>query len=118
MERNFERTNSSTAPSLVTKRLMIRHHRRLAADLGRKLPENVRSYVSVDDVLQEAYMIVFSKIGTFQPRGPGAFHRWLSRIAENRLFDAIRSERADKRGGGRLRLEPVGRGPGGHRVGP
>jgi RNA polymerase sigma-70 factor (ECF subfamily) len=87
-------------------RLMLMHHSRLAADLGRKLPANVRGFISVEDVLQETYVIAFREILRFQPRQPGSFGAWLSRISERRLFDAIKAERAAKRGGGRVRGEP------------
>jgi RNA polymerase sigma-70 factor (ECF subfamily) len=61
--------------------------------------------VSVDDVLQEAYVGVFQCIRAFQQRGPGAFHAWLEKIAENRLFDMIKAQRAAKRGGDRDRID-------------
>ncbi len=85
-------------------RLLMMHHGRLINDLGRKVPDNVRSIISVEDILQETYVKVFNQIGRFEPRGPGTFYGWVARIGEHRLFDAIKAERAAKRGGGRVRI--------------
>ncbi len=41
-------------------------------------------------------MIAFREIRRFQPRQTGSFRAWLSRIAERRLFDAIKAERASR----------------------
>lgn len=90
-------------------RLLMRNRRQLMRVIERKIPAPLRSFVTVDDVLQEAYLTVFCKIETFVPRGPGSFFRWVATIAENRLVDVIKSEQAAKRGGGRVRArEPVG----------
>ncbi|MGB0717556.1 MAG: RNA polymerase sigma factor [Phycisphaerae bacterium] len=86
-------------------RMLMRSHRRLSSHLEAKLPTGLRKFVSVDDVLQETYLAVFKKIHSFQPRGDGSFHRWLVTIAENQMIDAIKSERAAKRGGDFQRLE-------------
>jgi RNA polymerase sigma-70 factor (ECF subfamily) len=83
-------------------RLMIMYHARLSAEIGRKLPDNVRGYITVEDVLQETYVRVFRQISTFEPRGGATFYRWVAKIAESRLFDAIKAER----GGGRHRVTP------------
>ncbi len=97
---------------VALERLMMAHHSHLSADLGQRLPVGMRALISVDDVLQETYLCAFRDIPSFQPRGPGAFYRWLARIAENRLLDAIKAERAVKRGGGRAKAEaPTGREP-------
>ncbi len=97
---------------VALQRLMMAQHSRLSADLGQKLPVGMRALIAVDDVLQETYLCAFRDIPSFQPRGRGAFYRWLARIAENRLLDAIKAERAVKRGGGRAKAEaPTGREP-------
>ncbi len=98
---------------VALERLMMAHHSRLSADLGQDFPVDMRALISVDDVLQETYLCAFRDIRSFQPRGRGAFYRWLERIAEHRLLDAIKAERAVKRGGGRVKAEaPTGREPG------
>ena len=83
------------------RRLLLAHHDRLAATIARQLPEDLQRILSVDDVLQEAYLVVFRKIRQFEPGQFGSFHAWLTRIAEHRLADLIKRHRRAKRGAGR-----------------
>lgn len=53
--------------------------------------------LSIEDVMQVTYIEVFLHIHEFQPRGDGAFHAWLRRIAENNLRDARNTIDADER---------------------
>lgn len=84
--------------------LLLRHCDRLAADIARRIPDDLRSTLSAEDVVQEAFIVAFERIGAFEPQGAAAFHGWLARIAENRLLDAIKALRSEKRGGGWGRL--------------
>lgn len=86
-------------------RLLLRHHARLTAFLARKLPVHLRSLISVEDILQDTYVVVFREIGDFKPHSPRAFFHWICRIAEHRLYDAVRAEHAAKRGGDRRRID-------------
>jgi RNA polymerase sigma-70 factor (ECF subfamily) len=100
---------ATAGDQLALERLLLGCHDRLVAQLTGELPADLRGVVSADDVLQEAYVVAFRQIGTFEPRGPDAFYKWLRAIAKNRLFDAIKAARAAKRGGGRARAEaPAG----------
>lgn len=83
------------------RRLLLAHHDRLAASIARQLPEDLQRILSVDDVLQEAYLVVFRKIRQFEPGQSGSFDAWLTRIAEHRLADLIKGHRRAKRGVGR-----------------
>ena len=56
-----------------------------------------RSVLDVDDVMQVTYMEAFLNVERLGPGGPGAFHSWLRRIAENNLRDAIRALEAQRR---------------------
>jgi RNA polymerase sigma-70 factor (ECF subfamily) len=87
-------------------RLLLSHYDRLAAEIARKLPRHLASVIAPDDVLQEAFVVAFREIRHFQLRGPGAFHAWLAAIAQNRLFDLVKGQRAAKRGGGRVARDP------------
>lgn len=49
------------------------------------------------DVVQETYLAALRSFAGFEPRGPGAFSRWLFRIADNRLRDAVDHLDAHKR---------------------
>ena len=77
----------------------------------------MRGLITVDDMLQETYYCVFRDIRTFQSRGEGTFYRWLVKIAEHRLMDAIKAARAVKRGGGRTQAEAPAGGEAGSVVG-
>jgi RNA polymerase sigma-70 factor (ECF subfamily) len=61
-----------------------------------------QSIVDADDVMQVTYLEAFLRIRAFKPSGPGSFVRWLMRIAENNLRDAIKEQQRNKR-------PPVGR---------
>src|SRR5215213_10076708 len=86
-------------------RLLLDHYPRLAARVDQKLPDELRSVVGTEDIIQETFADVFRDIGRFRPEGQDAFYRWLAAIADNRLTDAVRAARAAKRGGGRQRVE-------------
>lgn len=86
---------------VALERLLLRSHDRLAGAIAQRIPPELRGLIQADDVLQETFTAAFRMIGSFQPRGDGAFFHWLSAIAENRLLDMIKAQRAAKRGGGR-----------------
>ena len=46
-----------------------------------------------DDVLQEVYLQVFRRMGTFEDRGENSFLSWVYAIVDNKLSDAIRRAR-------------------------
>lgn len=80
--------------------LLLLHYDRLAARLAPSLRGDLQGTLGVEDVLQEAFAEAARRIGSFEPRGEGAFFGWLATIAEHRLIDLIRAARAAKRGGG------------------
>jgi RNA polymerase sigma-70 factor (ECF subfamily) len=85
--------------------LLLSHFNRLAADVSQRLPDDVRNVLSAEDVVQDAFIVVFQRISGFEPRGGSTFFAWLSKIAENCLMDAVKALRAAKRGGGRFAVE-------------
>jgi len=56
-----------------------------------------------EDIVQDALLKAFQNLGSFTPRSEGSLLHWLSKLAENDLCDAVRRERAMKRGDGRVR---------------
>jgi RNA polymerase sigma-70 factor, ECF subfamily len=88
--------------------LLLRYFDRLVAVVSRRMPDDVRGALSAEDVVQDAFIVVFQRIGGFDPRAGGAFFAWLCQIAENRLMDAAKALRAAKRGGGWVRVVDVG----------
>ncbi len=86
---------------LALDRLLLDHYPKLAARVDQKLPSDVRTLVAPEDIIQETFTDAFRRIGSFRPEGQDAFYRWLTAIADNRVTDAVRAQRAAKRGGGR-----------------
>ncbi len=82
------------------KLLLLDGHARLCAYLGRRIPVSLQGVVAPDDIAQEAYIQVFQHIRNFRAAGPDAFARWISTIALRKLRNAIKAQRALKRGGG------------------
>ena len=82
--------------------LLFEHYDRLLAFIAKKIPASRQARISPEDVLQQTFVEVHVEIHAFDPRGPEAFYRWLSTIANHRLLDAIKADNTAKRGGGRV----------------
>jgi RNA polymerase sigma-70 factor (ECF subfamily) len=63
-----------------------------------KISPRWQSDLTIDDVMQEAYIRALRSIGTFESRGEDAFAKWLYTLARRSLLDAIKGLMADKRG--------------------
>lgn len=85
---------------LSLERLLQRHSRALEAHV--QIPAMLRSFLSVQDVLQEVYFEAFRHIATFQPRGTNSFLNWLLVIADSRIANARNAHFALKRGAGQV----------------
>lgn len=80
--------------------LLMERAERLHKYVQRRLPADVQGIVAPEDILQEMWLAVFRGIANFRADAPDALDRWLTKIAERKLIDAIRSARTVKRGGG------------------
>ncbi|HEY3246482.1 MAG TPA: RNA polymerase sigma factor [Phycisphaerae bacterium] len=87
--------------------LLTDHHPRLRDYLQRKIPLALAGTVDAEDIAQESYIQVFRHIQEFEPRGEDAFYRWLATIAVRRLRNAVKKQRAVKRGAGKLGANPA-----------
>lgn len=92
---------SAEGDSASLERLLFMHYDRLRNRIARHLPNDVRRVLSAEDVLQRALTDAFLRIASFVPKSRASFYRWLITIVDHQLADAIKSERALKRGGGR-----------------
>lgn len=81
-------------------RLLLAQYDDLARRLEGKLPARLQATQAVEDILQVTFSQAFRDIGRFEPRAEGSFGKWLARIADNRLLDAIKQHDCEKRGGG------------------
>lgn len=88
--------------------LLKAHAQAIRAVIEPRIPDRWRSLLSCDDVLQQTFLDAFLSAGSFVPTGDDSFLRWLRRLAENNLIEAIRALEADKRGG-RARRVTAGR---------
>jgi len=79
--------------------LFERHKSRLAVLIHYKLGAEVRRLMEVDDVLQETFLEAFRDMDSFQYQSPGSFQRWLSRIADHVIADAVRHHGRQRRAG-------------------
>ena len=85
--------------------LLFRYYGRLTGRVRRKLPDDLRSLICAEDVVQEAHVEAFRTVSRFRPIGENAFYRWLATVADQRLLDKIKAQRRLKRGGGRRRVQ-------------
>lgn len=82
---------------VAVKRLITLYHSRLRARIAQKMDPRLRRLIEPEDILQHAYVEAFSRVESFDHRGPGAFYQWLVTMAENKLADEHRAIRAKKR---------------------
>ena len=94
-------SQASAGDRSAIQELLLLHHHQLVATIEKQVPADLRGVLSADDVCQEAYVSVFRQITSFQPHDEQAFERWLRTIADRKLVDMIRTQRAAKRGGGK-----------------
>ena len=85
--------------------LLERHAQTLRRGLAGRIPARLRSVLSEDDVMQQTHLDAALGIDRFEDRGPGSFLAWLTAIARYNLLDAIQMLGAEKRGGGRIRID-------------
>lgn len=87
-------------PSAI-QRLLLHHHDRLVGIVTSKLPNELKGVMSPEDICQEVYISAVRAINSFKPAGEGSFFAWLRTIADRKITDALRNQRAVKRGGKR-----------------
>jgi len=82
--------------------LVERHAGGLRTYIDRRLPRALRRKISVADVAQEAHVVALRRALDFEDRGDGSFRKWLNKIAELKVKEAIRKHAGTaKRAAGR-----------------
>jgi RNA polymerase sigma-70 factor, ECF subfamily len=71
-------------------RLFARHLHPLQRWASGRLPQRARDFADTDDLVQDALLQTFERIGEFEPRGVGALQAYLRRAVVNRLRDELR----------------------------
>lgn len=82
---------------LSLERLLLYYSSSLRRYLASKMSELLQPTVSVDDVLQEAFIKAYRDIGTLKHRTPQSFYVWIKTVADNRLRDTFRYQNRAKR---------------------
>lgn len=73
--------------------------------IARRLPRDLSSKVSAEDVLQEVWIEAFRSFEAAQLSGENSLSKWLTTIARRKLYTAIRNDHRMKRSGGWIRLQ-------------
>ena len=77
--------------------LIVAHHASLRRVVAGAIDAPLRTYIDPDDVLQEAYVSVFQQCGKIEFATSGHLYNWLKRFALDRMKDAQRACRRQKR---------------------
>lgn len=73
----------------------------LLRSIEKRLAPELRRNVGASDILQEAYLVALARMTSFEDRGEGSFLKWLDRIAEMKVRDAVKRHRRQRRAVGR-----------------
>ncbi len=88
--------------------LIVHQHAELRGVVAGTIDAALRSRIDPDDILQQAYIVAFKSVGDTEFNSPEHFRNWLKRIAFDRLKDAQRDHRRQKRD---VRREVAGHSP-------
>lgn len=92
-------TQAVSGDKLALGKLLISYSPYLTSHLSPKLPSSVQGTIGIDDVLQQTFVQAFRHIDQLTQPTPQSFAAWLTKIAENELFNAISGLQRKKRGG-------------------
>ena len=108
LELRGERSEEAARADVRALRVLLERHGRGVRDtIAGKIGRQWRSLLDADDVMQATYLEAFLHLDQFTNGDESAFVRWLSRIAENNLRDAIRALQRQKRPDPRKRVHPI-----------
>ena len=88
---------AAAGDALAVQKLILIHHGRLRGFAVRRMGSELPGKIEPEDLLQQVYVDVVRRVGEFEYRGPGSFHRWLKSILEAKLIDFHRHYHAAAR---------------------
>ncbi len=74
----------------AARELFDRHRAELRAKVRRRLPRVLHAKVAASDVIQEAWLAAFLRLGDFEDRGDASFAKRVHRILEHKVMDEVR----------------------------
>ncbi|HPF41587.1 MAG TPA: RNA polymerase sigma factor [Phycisphaerae bacterium] len=77
--------------------LLQEYHAPVLNRVSVDIEARMQRYVDPEDILQETYITAFRSFRDYQFNAPGAFYRWVERIALARLQDTLRDLQRKKR---------------------
>lgn len=83
--------------------LFARYLPRVRQIVALRLGYRLRDFATHEDIVQESLLKAFRNLDRFEPRSEGSFRNWLARCVVNSANDWFRRQRAERRGGGRVR---------------
>jgi len=83
--------------------LFARYLPRVREIVALRVGAQLRRLVDLEDIVQEALLKAFSSLQRFEQRSEGGFRNWLASCVECEIRMHVRKERAEKRGGGKVR---------------
>lgn len=83
-------SRARTGDQAAIERLFARHLKPLQRWASGRLPRWARDLADTDDLVQEALLQTFRRIGDFEPRHVGALQAYLRQAVLNRLRDEVR----------------------------
>lgn len=89
--------SAATGDEDAITRLIAAHHHRFLGFTIRKIGIDWQGKIDAEDVLQEAYLGVFTGINQFTSQGEDSFYHWVTKIIEHRFLDQVRALRRKKR---------------------
>jgi len=101
---------ASAGDSAAWEQILHQLHQPLTAFVQGLIPQDLRSIIEPQDVLNEAYFEATRSIGGFTAWDDDSLFRWLATIARHRLINQIKAQRRQKRGGLMHRV-PAGEDP-------
>jgi RNA polymerase sigma factor (sigma-70 family) len=83
-------TRARAGDQAALEELFARHYGPLRRWTAGRLPVWARQLTDTDDLVQDALLQTFKRLGVFDPRGPGALHAYLRQAVMNKLRDELR----------------------------
>jgi RNA polymerase sigma-70 factor (ECF subfamily) len=102
---HLDRARSGDREALV--QLLRLHADAIRTEIRARLPQRWKPLLDAEDILQQTCLDAFLAFARFSPFGEDAFLRWLRRLAQNNLVQAVRALETEKRGGRARRVDPL-----------